>query len=112
MKKMISKILRYYGVPAKVRHHGTLYDRHIFLQPNTARNWQSLEPVVGPLGRTPGGQYLYIGPPEQEIDRGDEILLGGRAYIVRRAEVYQDGNGPVYWWGLCGKKGGDDTWGK
>lgn len=112
MRRMIDKILRQYGLAARVRHHGTLYDVRIFFQPSMAKTLQRMEPEVSPLGIVPRGQYLYIGPAGQDLAEGDEVHVGGKVYSVRRAEVYQDAGGPVYWWGLCVEGGVEDTWGK
>ena len=106
MRRMIDKILGYYGVPATVRGNSV----KIFFQPSGSKSWQSMEPIVGPLGRLPGGQYLYIGPAQQEIGVDDKVCVGGSEYLVRRAEAYQDGSGPVYRWALCVKKGGAEEW--
>jgi hypothetical protein len=70
-----------------------------------------MNPIVTPLGQLPGGQYLYIGPAEQEIAQGDQVSVGGNEYILRRVETYLDKNGPIYRWALCVRKGGEDDWG-
>lgn len=111
MRRMMGKILRTYGIPAVVVHQEEEKQVCIFFQPSRSRTWQSMEPVVSPLGQIPGGQYLYIGPADQEIAQEDEVRVAGEVYILRRAEAYRDRNGPVYWWGLCVQKGGEDTWG-
>ena len=111
MRQTISKLLRQYGVPMKVRHHGTLYDVKCLFQPSKAKTLQRMEPQVSPLGIVPRGQYLYIGPAEVDLDEGDEVHLNGTVYSVLRAEAYQDAGGPVYWWGLCVEGGITDTWG-
>ena len=111
MRRMISKILRYYGVPAVLVHEGERVELRIFFQPSMSKSWDSMDPIVGPLGQLPGGQYLYIGPAEQEISQGDEVTVGGNAYILRRVEKYLDRDGPVYRWALCVRKGGEDKWG-
>lgn len=111
MRQMMDKILRKYGIPAVVVHQEEEKQVRIFFQPSRSRTWQSMEPVVSPLGQIPSGQYLYIGPAEQEIAQEDEVRVAGEVYILRRAEVYRDWNGPVYHWGLCVQKGGEDNWG-
>lgn len=111
MRRMISKILRCYGVPAVVTHGGTAAQVSIFFQPSKSKSWDSMNSIVGPLGQLPGGQYLYIGPAEQEISEGDQVEVDGNGYILRRCEAYRDSDGPVYWWGLCVRKGGEDKWG-
>ncbi|MBQ9762295.1 MAG: hypothetical protein IJV82_04370 [Oscillospiraceae bacterium] len=107
MRRMIGKILNCYGIPATVAGKTV----RIFFQPSLSKSWQSSEPIVGPLGQIPGGQYLYIGPAELEITAGAQVTVAGKSYIFRRCEAYRDGSGPVYWWGLCVGKGGEDTWG-
>lgn len=106
MRRMIGKILNCYGIPATVRGNPV----RIFFQPSGSKSWQSMEPIVSPLGRIPGGQYLYIGPAEQEVGLDDVVRVGNEEYLIRRAEAYRDNGGPVYWWALCVKKGGADTW--
>lgn len=111
MRRTMDKILHSYGVPAVVVHNNEEKQVRIFFQPSTSRTWKSMEPVVSPLGQIPGGQYLYIGPAEQEIAQEDEVRVAGDVYILRRAEAFRDRNGLIYWWGLCVQKGGEDTWG-
>lgn len=106
MRQMIGKILNCYGTPAVVGGKTV----RIFFQPSKSKSWQSMEPVVGPLGQIPGGQYLYIGPAEQRIAEGQTVTVAGENYLFRRCEAYRDADGPVYWWGLCVRKGGEDTW--
>lgn len=108
---MIGKILHNYGIPAVVTHEGADVTVRIFFQPSASKSWDSMNPIVGPLGQLPGGQYLYIGPAEQPITQGDRVEVDGGGYILRRCEAYRDSNGPVYWWGLCVREGGEDKWG-
>lgn len=108
---MMDRILQRYGTVARVEHEGQEEKVRIFFQPSTSKSWQNMEPVRSPLGKLPGGQYLYIGPAGVEIHPGDRVALGQKEYILRRAEVIQDRSGPVYRWGLCVEKGRDDAWG-
>jgi hypothetical protein len=111
MRRMIGKILRTYGIPATVIHQKGSAQVKIFFQPSKSKSWESMNPIVGPLGQLPGGQYLYIGPAEQEISEGDQVEVAGSGYVFRRCEAYRDSDGPVYWWGLCVRRGGEDKWG-
>ena len=108
---MMDKVFRRYGVEAKVAHGGTEETVRIFFQPSTSKSWQNMEPLMNPLGKGPGGQFLYIGPAEVEIRSGDQVTVAGKSYILRRAEAILDADGPVYRWGLCVEKGRDDVWG-
>lgn len=110
MKRMITKILKQYGVPAVLEHGGESVSLRIFFQPSMSKSWDSMNPIVTPLGQLPGGQYLYIGPADQPIEQGDQVTVGGKHYIMRRAETYLDRNGPIYQWALCVRKGSEESW--
>lgn len=110
MKRMLARVLKQYGVPAVLEHEGQAVCLRIFFQPSMSKSWDSMNPIVTPLGQLPGGQYLYIGPADQCIAQGDMVSVGGQDYIMRRTETYLDGKGPVYHWALCVRKGGDEQW--
>ena len=40
------------------------------------------------------------------------VTVNGKNYWLRRTELILDANGPVYCWGICVEKGGEDTWGQ
>ena len=110
MKRMIDKILRQYGTPAQVHHGAQVASLRIFFQPSMSKSWDSMNPIVTPLGQLPGGQYLYIGPADQPLTQGDILKVGQSFYVIRRPETYLDRKGPVYQWALCVRKGGDKPW--
>lgn len=110
MRRMIGKILKQYGISAVVEHEGKAVPVRIFFQPSMSKSWDSMNPIVTPLGQLPGGQYLYIGPAEQPIAQGDLVRVASGSYVVRRAETYLDQTGPIYQWALCVRKGGDVPW--
>ena len=111
MRRMIGKILHNYGIPAVVTHEGADVTVRIFFQPSASKSWDSMNPIVGPLGQLPGGQYLYIGPAEQPISQGDQVDVNGESFIMRRVETYLDHSGPIYRWALCARKGSGEEWG-
>ena len=110
MRQMIDRILKQYGIAAVLEHGRKEIALRIFFQPSMSKSWDSMNPIVTPLGQLPGGQYLYIGPAAQPIDQGDLVKVAGKSYVVRRAETYLDRSGPVYQWALCVRKGGDKPW--
>lgn len=110
MRRMMDKTFRRYGTPAQVCHDSEVVPVRIFFQASTSKSWQNMEPVMGPLGRVPGGQFLYIGPAEVEIERGDTVMVGEKSYLLRRAEAVRDASGVVYRWGLCVERGGAEKW--
>lgn len=110
MRRMIDRILKQYGVEAVLEHDGKEIPLRIFFQPSMSKSWDSMNPIVTPLGQLPGGQYLYIGPAKQPISQGDIVRVVSGSYVIRRAETYLDRNGPVYQWALCVRKGSDQPW--
>ena len=110
MQQMIGKILATYGVRITRKEEEATYRG--FFQPVRSKSWQYLDGDYSPLGEIPRGQYVYIGPLEPAAEAGDTLTVGDRDYWLRRTELVRDGNGPVYCWGMCVEKGGEDTWGQ
>ena len=112
MRQMVEKILETYGIAAKLQKEDGAFVMRIFFQPVRSKSWQYLEGNYSPLGEIPRGQYVYIGPVEPAAASGDTLIINTKAYWLRRTELILDANGPVYCWGLCVEKGGEDTWGQ
>ena len=110
MQQMIGKILNTYGVSIKRTAEDVTYRG--FFQPVRSKSWQYLEGNYSPLGEIPRGQYVYIGPVEPLAEAGDTLVIDDKAYWLRRTELVRDSEGPVYCWGLCVEKGGEDHWGQ
>lgn len=106
MRRVIEDLLQRFGVDALVNDIPT----KIFLQFSNSKSWDSMNPIITPVGQIPGGQYLYIGPVDVEIAVDDEVWVQNTGYIIRRAEVYQTHEGPIYRWALCALKGGEIGW--
>ena len=53
------------------------------------------------------GANTLMGSP---LSKGDLLDVGGRRYLMRRAEVVYDSKGPLYRWGLCVERGREDAW--
>lgn len=112
MQQMVAKILNTYGTAVTLCHEEERYSIHVFFQPVRSKSWQYLEGNYSPLGEIPRGQFVYIGPTAPAAQAGDTVLVDEKAYLLRRTELVRDGNGPVYCWGMCVEKGGEDNWGK
>ena len=109
---MVSMILRQYGTKIQLTHGGVERTVKGFFQPVRSKSWQYLEGDYSPLGEIPRGQYVYIGPAEPAAEAGDTLTVDGKDYWLRRTELVRDNSGPVYCWGMCVEKGGEDTWGQ
>lgn len=112
MVRMVGKILNTYGAAVTLRHGDEPYAIRAFFQPVRSKSWQYLEGDYSPLGEIPRGQYVYIGPVEPAAEAGDTLTVDGKDYWLRRTELVRDSGGPVYCWGMCVEKGGEDTWGQ
>ena len=110
MQRKIELILNTYGVSITRKEEGATYRG--FFQPVRSKSWQYLEGNFSPLGEVPRGQYVYIGPREQEIAFGETLLVDKKEYMVRRVEPVYYGEEVAYYWGMCVEKGGEDTWGR
>ena len=112
MRQMVEKILETYGTAAVLQQESSSSSIRVFFQPVRSKSWQYLEGNYSPLGEIPRGQYVYIGPVEPAAAAGDTLSINTKAYWLRRTELILDANGPVYCWGMCVEKGGEDTWGQ
>jgi len=111
MLQTIQNILSEYGTDMTLTSREETKTVRGFFRAVNSRSWQSMESEATLLGEISRGQYVYLGPAEEEILEGDTIMLGGRVYLVRRTEQYYCGNQVLYRWGLCVEKGVNDTWG-
>ena len=112
MRQMVEKILKTYGTAAILQQEDVSYVIQVFFQPVRSKSWQYLEGNYSPLGEIPRGQFVYIGPVEPAAAAGDTLTVNEKTYWLRRTELILDANGPVYCWGICVEKGGEDTWGQ
>ena len=112
MRNMVEKILKGYGMAITLQRSGEAFPVRGFFQPVRSKSWQYLEGNYSPLGEIPRGQYVYIGPTEPKAEAGDTLTVEGKDYWLRRSELICDANGPVYCWGMCVEKGGEDHWGQ
>ena len=78
MQRKIELILNTYGVSITRKEEGATYRG--FFQPVRSKSWQYLEGNFSPLGEVPRGQYVYIGPREQEIAFGETLLVDKKEY--------------------------------
>lgn len=111
MKNTVEQILKRHGTDLTIVSEEGSRTVQGFFRAVNSRSWQSMESEATLLGEISRGQYVYLGPAEEEILEGDTIMLGGRVYLVRRTEQYYCGNQVLYRWGLCVEKGVNDTWG-
>lgn len=110
MQRKIGLILETYGV--SITRTGKEVTYRGFFQPVRSKSWQYLEGNFSPLGEVPRGQYVYIGPAQQEITFGETLRVDGKDYMVRRVEPVYYGEEVAYYWAMCVEKGGEDTWGR
>ncbi len=111
MKQIISRILKTYGTAVTLCHQGQEYPIRAFFQPVRSKSWKYLNGDYSPLGEIPRGQYVFIGPLEPSAEAGDVVIVGGKGYLFRQVEKIYDADGPLYCWGMCVERGGEDQWG-
>lgn len=111
MRRMVEKILRYYGKEILVRTDSGEVIVRGFLQPVTGKGQNMAEITMSPLGVESLGQCVYIGPVEPEVAEGDVLSADGKEYLLRKVKQIDGTNGPAYRWGMCMEKGAEDLWG-
>lgn len=107
---MVDKILNSYGAVLTLRHNGKDVQIKGFLQNGRSLSQRSALRRITPLGEIFGDTYLYIGPAAQETQVGDIVKQGEILYELRQVETVMYQNTPIYVWGLCVRKGGEDSW--
>ena len=107
MRSMVEKMIRSLGTDVTVHHEGVSVTAKGIFVPTTSRSWQNMQNVFTELGEAPRGQYNYIGAMEPVVEKGDLLDVGGRLYLMRRAEVVYDNKGALYRWGLCVERGSE-----
>lgn len=110
MRKLMEKVLRRWGTDMVLQHAEESFSLRGLLYYSGSESWRNMERNFSVLGQIPGGQYVYIGPAQPAIEVGDTLVLGTKAYELRRAEKFYFGNVPLYSWGLCVEKGGVPIW--
>ena len=112
MQGVVARMMEKYGTRVAICRGNARWEIKAFFQSVRSKSWDVSDSDYSPLGEIPRGRYVYIGPLEPEAAAGDTLWVGNKAYLVRRSEIVRDGSGPLYCWGLCLEKGGEDTWGR
>lgn len=110
MQRMVKKLFADFGTEMLLRQAGQETAFRGFLQTNQSKSWQSMDQNYTPLGEIPRGQYILFLPPQSEAQVGDQVMLDGKSYDIRRLEKMLYRDIPVYSWGLCTETGGENTW--
>lgn len=113
MHKMLAKIFKTYGTLLFLKRQDGTYDSmKAFLQPRKSLSQRNATKRISPLGEILGDTYLFICTADCGVQVGDTLKQRGAGayYEVRQVETVLYKNEPLYLWGLCVQKGGDDTW--
>lgn len=104
----IEKILRKYGTSMILVRREEALPFKGFLQHSGSKSWQNMQPQYCALGKIPTGQYVLLAPMKPEIAEGDTLICGDLKVAVQRIETVMSADKPLYRWGLCERKGGDE----
>ena len=107
MRSMVERLLARLGAELILKQAGHETRLRGLIQHSRSKSLQNMRKDFSPIGRVPGGQYVYIGPAQPAPAAGDELIFGDKVYILRRAERVWFRNTPIYSWGLCVEKGGE-----
>ena len=76
---------------------------HAFLQPLRYKNKMYIEGLYTKYGYFDQTHFLYLGPPEVELDLAGEdsrIESGGQSYVVKKKETVFLAGKPYYQWAI------------
>lgn len=106
----MERILRKYGSAMTLIRGGKAMPFRGFLQHSGSKSWQNMRAGYCPAGRIPSGQYVLLAPMLPEVAEGDTLICGDRKVVVQNIETVMAGDTPLYRWGLCVRKGGEESW--
>ena len=111
MREMLNRMMRCHGRRLTVKTGNGEQEIRGFLQPVNSKAMAAARWEMSPLGVEPGDRFVYIGPPDPALERGDALACDGKTYLVRSGQVIYDGDAPLYCRAMCTEKGGEDDWG-
>lgn len=112
MHGVMEKLLRRYGGVITLERAGSRQEFFGLLRHTVGYSWDSLDKAATPLGQTFGAKYTLIAPAQPKLQEGDVLTLDGCSYYLRRLETEKYGSEAICQWGMCVRKGGEDTWAK
>ncbi len=109
---MIERILKTYGTATQLfKQSGQTFSLRAFLQPRKSLSQRNAIKRISPLGEILGDTYLFICSVDCSAEVGDTLKQrDGVYYEIRQVEKVMFKDEPIYLWGLCVQKGGDNTW--
>lgn len=111
MRRMVEKMMAQYGREMTLLQGGQQTVVRGFFQGVTGKAETLALPGMGPLGAEGKERFIYIGPAEPELSKGDRVCLDGKKYLTRSTQVIWGLGEPVYCWAMCVEEGGEDLWG-
>ena len=96
--KQVANTIKTYG--RQFRMNGL--DFKALLQPLRYKNKMYLSGIPTSIGRAEEGYYLYVGPPDIEIDDSstDELVCEGMSYCIEKSESVYFGTRKIYTWAV------------
>lgn len=108
MKRTLDALLKHYGNRTTLIFSDRETTLRAFLRPVTTKSLQSLRHEMDELGQIPGGQYLFLGPPDCGLAGAEMVVCGGVRYLPRRVETLLLGDEPCCVWGYLTRGGDED----
>ena len=95
MRETVSWILEAYGQTVTATVDGEEQTWRAFVQP-VLRERSAEERAYTPIGDVDERQWLYIGPADRPLERGERLQWGGKALVVRESAVVYGGTEIIY----------------
>ena len=86
MKELIAELFAIYGQVVTAAADGGEQSWQAFVQP-ILRDRSEEARAYTPIGDVDKRQWLYIGPADRVLQRGDSLRSGGQSFIVRELSL-------------------------
>ena len=73
-----------------------------FIQPMREKGTE--QTVPSPLGQVKQDRFVYLGPPETELDEESKVELDGMYFRVWSAQPVSVGNRVSHWWAVLTRR--------
>ena len=90
-------MLEAYGQQVTLRRGDGEKELRAFFQPVREKNPGE---VPTPLGKAPVGKWLYLGPPQEDLEGVEELIWQGRAFRPLRRREVPVGRETFYQWAI------------
>lgn len=105
-----AELMRWYGQKVEVIRAGVGTPVRAFLQAVTRQREDEQQYLPTPLGLRREDRFLYLGPPEPELQAGqDQVSWLGQEFVIQTAQPIYVGRQVSHWWAVLVPRDKEET---